>query len=107
MSSSGISPFSAISDPTRRNILDKLAQSGPMRAGNLAKIFSSISRPAVSKHLRVLRKASLVKQEIRGREIWYFAEGLPLQEVHSWLNKYESFWANRLIALKQLTEKNK
>ena len=91
MNLSAGNPFSAISDPTRRKILDQLAQSGPMRAGILAQSFSSISRPAVSKHLRILRRASLVRQEIRGREIWYFAEALPLQEVYSWIKNTNPF----------------
>ena len=97
-------PYSAISDPTRREILDQLAQSGPLRAGLLAQKFSAMSRPAVSKHLRILRNARLVRQEKRGREIWYFAEALPLQEVYEWMKKYEGFWANRLTALKNLSE---
>ncbi len=99
-------PFSAIADPTRRQILDRLSDSGPMQAGLLAKQFSSISRPAVSKHLRVLRSAKLVKQEAKGREIWYSIEPLALQEVYVWMQKYERFWADRLLALKQVSEKS-
>jgi len=98
------SPFEAISDPTRRAILDSLADQGPTRAGDLAQRFPEISRPAVSKHLRVLRSASLVRQENRGREIWYSIEPLPLQEVYNWMKQYEEFWADKLAALKRAAE---
>ena len=102
--SSPTSAFSAIADPTRRQILDLLHIAGPMKAGELAKQFPQITRPAVSKHLRILRGASLVRREARGRESWYFVELMPLQEVYAWMQQYEEFWTDRLLALKKAVE---
>ncbi len=98
------SPFEAIADPTRRAILDTLMTSGPTRAGDLAKHFPKISRPAVSKHLRVLRGAQLVQQDSRGREIWYELSPVPLSRVQSWLESYQGYWESRLKALKETVE---
>jgi DNA-binding transcriptional ArsR family regulator len=94
----------AIADPTRRQILDLLAV-GPQRAGDLAARFRRISRPAVSKHLRVLRSSRLILQERRGRELWYRLDPTPLSQVDAWLDKYSSFWRNRLEELKKAAEK--
>jgi len=98
------SPFDAIADPTRRRILDLLATGGPLRAGELAERFPHISRPAVSKHLRVLRGAHLVQQHVSGREIWYRLDPQPLSQVDAWLEKYNEFWQTRLEALKRASE---
>ena len=98
------SPFQAISDPTRREILDMLMQ-GPRRAGDLAVAFPRISRPAVSKHLRVLRGSRLVKPHRRGRELWYELNPQPLTQIEGWLVKYEQFWHGKLAALKRAAEK--
>jgi DNA-binding transcriptional ArsR family regulator len=95
----------AIADPTRRRILDSLRDSGPQRAGDLASLFARISRPAVSKHLRVLRSSRLISQQRRGRELWYRLDPEPLSSVEAWLHKYENFWNARLTALKQAAEK--
>lgn len=100
----GSEAFQAIADPTRRAILDEL-MAGPQRAGALAEKFPKISRPAVSKHLRVLRGARLVRQEARGREIWYALNPEPLSQVQAWLQEYEAFWAERLRGLKAAAEK--
>ena len=99
-----ITPFDAIADSTRRQILDSL-RTGPKRAGDLAARFPRISRPAVSKHLRVLRGAKLVRQEKRGRELWYQLTPLPLNQVQSWLAQYEVFWQEKLQDLKHAAEK--
>jgi len=101
------SPFEAIADPTRRAILDSLLHSGPTRAGDLAKGFPQMSRPAVSKHLRVLRGAQLVVQDSRGREIWYEVNPSPLSRVQSWLEDYQGYWESRLEALKESSESEK
>lgn len=97
------SAFHAIADPTRRRILDALL-SGPLRAGQLAERFPRISRPAVSKHLRVLRSSRLVLAERRGRELWYRIDPAPLSEVEYWLEKYAAFWEEKLQALKKAAE---
>lgn len=100
-----ISAFNAIADPTRRQILDWLRVHGPQRAGDLAGMFPRISRPGVSKHLRVLRRARLLAQQRRGRELWYRLEPQPLSQVDAWLAKYQEFWHVRLDGLKRAAEK--
>lgn len=99
------SPFQAIADPTRRQILDALMIAGPLRAGDLAQRFKRISRPAVSKHLRVLRGSRLVRQQKRGRELWYELNPQPLQPVDAWIERYSAFWLEKLEKLKQASEK--
>ncbi|MBX3049138.1 MAG: winged helix-turn-helix transcriptional regulator [Anaerolineales bacterium] len=98
------SPFQAISDPTRRQILDALRAEGPQRAGDLAARFPAISRPGVSKHLRVLRQARLLHQERRGRELWYQLDAGPLSQVEAWLEQYAAFWEEKLRDLKKAAE---
>lgn len=99
------SPYRAISDPTRRRILDLLRDAGPQRAGEIAATFPRISRPAVSKHLRILRGARLVREIARGRERWYRLNPAPLREMYdNWLRQYEAFWTERLATLKQVVE---
>jgi DNA-binding transcriptional ArsR family regulator len=98
------SAFEAIADPTRRALLDVLQARGPLRAGDLAARFPRISRPAVSRHLRVLRGAGLVRAERRGRELWYRLDAQPLSHVDDWVRRYRSFWRNKLERLKQTIE---
>jgi DNA-binding transcriptional ArsR family regulator len=94
--------FYAIADPTRRAILDRL-RAGPARAGSLASDFKQ-SRPAVSKHLRVLREARLVADVRVGRERVYSLEPVALQRVAGWLEGYRSFWQSSLTKLKRHLE---
>jgi DNA-binding transcriptional ArsR family regulator len=100
-----ISPFDAIADPTRRRILDLLHQGGPLRAGDLAARFPRISRPAVSRHLRVLRGAGLLRTRRRGRELWYRLDALPLSQVDQWMVRYRVFWSAKLAGLKRASER--
>lgn len=85
--------------------IDSLRKRGPQRAGDLAGRFPRISRPAVSKHLRVLRGSKLVQQERRGREIWYRLDPLPLSQVEGWLENYRAFWQHHMNELRRLVEK--
>jgi DNA-binding transcriptional ArsR family regulator len=94
--------FRAIADPTRRAILDRL-RAGPANAGTLAADFKS-SRPAVSKHLRVLREARLVVDTKVGRERLYAVNPVPLQSVAGWLEGYRAFWQASLTRLKRNLE---
>lgn len=94
--------FRAIADPTRRAILDRL-RAGPANAGALAADFRS-SRPAVSKHLRVLREARLVSGIRVGRERFYTVDPVPLQAAAGWLEGYRSFWQSSLDHLKRHLE---
>jgi DNA-binding transcriptional ArsR family regulator len=94
--------FRAIADPTRRAILDRL-RAGPARAGALASDFRQ-SRPAISKHLRVLRESRLVTEERSGRERVYSLEPVALQRVAGWVDGYRSFWLSSLTKLKRHLE---
>ena len=94
--------FRAIADPTRRAILDRL-RAGPANAGALAADFRS-SRPAISKHLRVLLDARLVVGRRFGRERLYTVNPIPLQGVAGWLEGYRAFWQASLDRLKRNLE---
>ena len=95
--------FRAIADPTRRAILDRLRE-GPAPVNELASHFEQ-SRPAISKHLRILREASLVSEERSGRERLYRIEPAPLRGVVKWMETYRSFWEVSLGNLKRHLEK--
>lgn len=94
--------FRAIADPTRRAILDRLrGGSAPVNA--LADEFEQ-SRPAISKHLRVLREARLVRETRVGRERVYQLDPVPLQRVVGWIEGYRAFWGASLDNLKRRLE---
>ena len=94
--------FSALADPTRRAVLDLLRR-GSQPAGRIAQAFP-ISRPAISKHLRRLRRAHLVDERRQGRLRVYQLNPQPLQTVDAWLEQYRSFWRARLARLKTFVE---
>lgn len=87
----------AVADPVRRAILG-LLRDGPLSAGEIAAGFD-ISRPAVSRHLRVLREHGLVVDEQVGRHRLYRLEVAPLAELDAWLAQFRSLWSNALDAL--------
>ena len=97
--------LSAIADPTRREIIALLAR-GESRVTDLAAPFD-VSLNAVSKHLRVLENAGLVRREIRGREHRFSLEAHPLREAAKWIETYQSFWEKRLEALDAYLRKRK
>jgi DNA-binding transcriptional ArsR family regulator len=94
--------FRAIADPTRRAILDSL-RAGPTPVNVLGAAFRQ-SRPAISKHLRVLRSARLVTEQRVGRERLYRLEPRPLQQVAGWVEGYRAFWLDGLNNLKRYLE---
>ncbi len=89
--------FDALADPVRRAILEEL-QRHPRSAGEIARRFP-ISRPAVSRHLRILRAAGLVSVTRQGRQQIYRLEPKPLSELDAWLVQFRSTWESRLDAL--------
>src|SRR5579871_5152981 len=89
--------LSAVADPTRRAILDRLAR-GPLRVTDLAQPLP-MSLAAVSKHIQVLERAGLVRRSRRGREHVLELEAKPLRAVARWANRYERFWTERLDRL--------
>jgi DNA-binding transcriptional ArsR family regulator len=91
-----------LADPTRRAVLDLLRR-GSQPAGQIARAFP-VSRPAISKHLRLLRKAHLVSERREGRHRVYQLNPEPLKAVDSWLEQYRVFWQNSLTSLKAFVE---
>jgi DNA-binding transcriptional ArsR family regulator len=86
--------LAAASDPTRRAIIDGLAR-GPARVTDIAAPFS-ISLNAVSKHLKVLEAAGLLRRARQGREHRLELNAVPLLEISRWVHRYERFWSERL-----------
>ena len=95
--------FQAVSDPTRRAILDRL-RAGAAPVNDLARGFR-VSRPAISKHLRVLRTARLVRENRVGRERIYELEPDRIREVAEWAEEYRVFWQRNITRLKRHLEK--
>src|SRR5271169_304614 len=94
--------FQALADPTRRAVLDLLRR-GSQPAGQIASAFP-VSRPAISKHLRLLRRAHPVREHREGRHRVYQLNPEPLRAVDSWLEQYRVFWAASLNNLKAFVE---
>jgi DNA-binding transcriptional ArsR family regulator len=99
------SVFRAIADPTRRQILH-LLRAGGRTVGSIASNFRT-SRPAISKHLRVLRRAGLVSAQKKGTARLYELNGIPLRAVSDWLGDYEAFWDESLRNLKRFVEEKR
>ena len=89
--------LAALADPTRRSILNHLSR-GPARVTELAAPFD-ISLNSVSKHIRVLERARLVRRRKRGREQILSLDPAPLDEAAEWIERQRSFWTARLDAL--------
>jgi DNA-binding transcriptional ArsR family regulator len=96
--------FKAIADPTRREILG-LLRGGRYTVGELARNFRT-SRPAISKHLRLLRSAGLVVTQKKGTASICELNGKPLCAVDEWLRDYEAFWDENLRSLKRYVEED-
>ena len=100
--------FSALADPTRRAVLDLLRRNRSLTAGEIAAEFPHISRPAVSKHLGVLRDAGLVRVREEGREWHYRLDAQPLAELYeNWLSRFAPLWDARLEQLKHQVERRR
>ena len=94
--------FTAMANPVRRRLLE-LLRDGAQTAGSLAAQFD-LSRPAVSEHLQILRRAALVREEVRGRERHYHLTAEPLATVSDWLHPFERYWRDRMRTLSQIME---
>ncbi|MEO1055439.1 MAG: metalloregulator ArsR/SmtB family transcription factor [Actinomycetota bacterium] len=92
-------PFAALADPNRRLLMSELGR-GPQTVGALTEGIG-LSQPAVSKHLRVLRAAELVRVRPDGQRRWYEVNPAPLREVDEWLEPFRRQWAQRLDRLEQ------
>jgi len=98
--------YDAVADPTRRRLLDLLAQAGELPLHELVDRFP-MGRTAVSKHLTILKEAGLVKDRKVGRETRYRLNAAPLREVGEWVTFYERFWTERIERLHRLLEEEK
>jgi DNA-binding transcriptional ArsR family regulator len=98
--------YQAIADPTRRAILSLIALQA-LTPNSIAEHFDT-TRQAVSKHLRILTECELVKQEHKGREIYYKLEVDKMKEIDKWLEQFRDIWENRFNQLDEvlLTLKN-
>ncbi len=91
--------YGAIADPTRRAILGMLV-GGEVTVGRLADRFP-ISFNGVSKHVKVLEQAGLVRRRVSGREHWLRLRPAPLRDASRWLEHYREFWDTRLDAMEE------
>jgi DNA-binding transcriptional ArsR family regulator len=91
--------FEVLVDPSRRRILDLLREREHL-VGELVDDLG-LSQPGVSKHLRVLREAGLVRVRVDAQRRWYGLDPLPLSEVDRWLAPYRRYWADRLDLLER------
>lgn len=96
----------AASDPTRRDILTHLAQEGPLKVGDIHARFD-ISLNAVSKHIKVLERAGLVRRRCEWREHLIDVQLVPLAEVDRWFRDLRSIWEMRLDALDRVITEGK
>jgi DNA-binding transcriptional ArsR family regulator len=97
--------FQAIADPTRRDIIHMLAHQR-MNLNNVAGNFD-ISRPAISKHIKILTECGLIKIHKQGRERFCEANLKSLVEVSSWVDQYRQFWTTKLDALEAYLDRSK
>ena len=94
--------FGALADPTRRSIVNQL-MAGPMRVTDIAQPYS-MSLNSVSKHLRILERAKLVRREIRGRDHWMHFDQESLTHARNWADSVLRFWESRLESLEASLE---
>ncbi|HTS00656.1 MAG TPA: metalloregulator ArsR/SmtB family transcription factor [Bacteroidota bacterium] len=92
--------FTAISHPSRRAIIRRLARSGPARFTDIAEPFD-LALNAVTKHLKLLERAGLISRRRQGREVLISFRGEPLREAAQWVHEYEIFWNERLDKFEQ------
>jgi DNA-binding transcriptional ArsR family regulator len=88
----------ALADPTRRAVFERLT-AGELSVGALKRNFD-VSQPAISQHLAQLRKAGLVAERREGRNTYYWANPVGLDPLLAWLDRYRSFWPDKIERLK-------
>ena len=98
------SVFKALADPTRRAIFERLTREGFQTVHALT-ARAGVSQPAVSKHLRVLKRAGLVRGRHLGRQTHYSAQPRALAPLVDWLNYYNQFWQERFDRLEELLKR--
>lgn len=96
--------WKALSDPTRREILDQL-RDGPRQTTEIVEKFPHLSRFGVMKHLDVLREAGLVNTRSEGRRRINSLNVAPIRQItERWISKYEAYWTNTLLRVKESAE---
>ena len=101
-----VTAFSALSDATRLQMVERLMREGELPAGRLVDD-AGMSAPAISRHLKVLRTAGLVRQRVQGTHRFYSVQPEGLQAIEAWVNDTRNFWEaglDRLDALVALEE---
>jgi len=93
--------FTALSDPTRRSILEMLAERGALAAGDIYAEFDATA-PAISQHLKVLREAELVSVEKRAQQRIYSVNAKGLDDMERWINEMRRYWSERFDMLDAL-----
>lgn len=99
--------FSALADPTRRNILEVIAKNGQLSAGDISSKFGRITPPAVSQHLKVLVATNLVQVEKRAQQRIYQINPDKVDELEKWLKRLKKSWEERFERLDAILEKEK
>lgn len=95
--------YRALADASRRAIVWRLAAEGELRVTDVARPFD-MSLNAVSKHIKVLEEARLVKRRVAGRDHWLSLQSEPLAAAYSWIGLYQRFWESRVDALQRFVE---
>ncbi len=95
--------FQAITDPVRRSIIDLIAKE-PLNLNSVAENID-ISRPAISKHIRILTECGLIIIKQQGRERYCQPDFEKLKEVADWVEQYQAFWSKKLSALENFLAK--
>jgi DNA-binding transcriptional ArsR family regulator len=99
------STLTALADPTRRAVVDLLAD-GPTRASEIAEALET-SRPAMSRHLKILRQAGIIEEDRMdddGRARRYQLRREPFDDLRGWIEEVEAFWTDQLLAFKRHAE---
>jgi DNA-binding transcriptional ArsR family regulator len=94
--------FNAVAEPRRRDILDYLAPR-ECPVGDIV-VAMGLAQPSVSKHLRVLRDVGLVEVRRDGRQVFYRTNAQGLRPLHEWTSRFERYWRNQLIRVKERAE---
>ena len=96
--------FAALADPTRLQIVELLSATAELPAGRIAESFPSMTRAAVSRHLRLLEDAGLLSVRASAQQRLYRLNPEPLAELDDWLDRYRGMWTRKVAALKQHVE---
>lgn len=92
--------FSALGDPVRFSLVERLLSQGELSAGDLSR-GETISAPAISRHLKILRQAGLIHQRVEKQHRYYTVKPQAIQAIHKWTIDYEMFWKSSLDRLEQ------